>query len=609
MRVRSKKNNTYRSICNDCHNARQRQKYKPKKKDTLDKLKYRKKYSVLIDQFLAVDGQDEDDLSKYTIRSSKSPRWRCECGEIFEASVGNRTRSFDKTGVPSKCRICLGREVKTGVNSLADKYPFLIQEWDFSRNKLDPEEVYGGGHTKYHWKCNHGHTWKASIQHRISSEAGCPECNLDESAWEHGSYRCKICGYDSYNKTSLATHLSLSHDKMSLQFYEKVFILKEDIPLCKYKGCTNEPTYDAGKEQYREYCANHANEGRKITEQQFLQDVHKILKSQNQKIITNYENYETRRTPLEIECLDCGYKYRRTLETIQNNSGTCIRCRPKGVSLKEIELAKFIKSSTKHEVIQNDHSALQGRQELDIYIPDLKIAFEFNGLYWHSELYKDKDYHRRKTDECLELGIRLVHIWEDDWDSKRDIVKSMILHSLGKSDRIYGRKCEFVQIDTKERKKFFEENHLRGDVGSRHAFGLKYNGELIACMSFRKSIQYSQSHVIEIARFANKLNFCVIGGFSKILKHAIEGMDSQYSKIITYIDLDHGHSEDNVYSCNGFSYVKDTVLDYSYTDGFNRYSRWQFQATPDKSEKELTEEAGVYKIYGTGNKLYELILK
>jgi len=61
--------------------------------------------------------------------------------------------------------------------------------------------------------------------------------------------------------------------------------------------------------------------------------------------------------------------------------------------------------------------------ELDIYLPEYNVAIEFNGLYWHSELYKEKDYHLNKTLECKKKGVDLLHIFEDDWVFKQDIIK------------------------------------------------------------------------------------------------------------------------------------------------------------------------------------------
>jgi hypothetical protein len=99
----------------------------------------------------------------------------------------------------------------------------------------------------------------------------------------------------------------------------------------------------------------------------------------------------------------------------------CTSCNPikDGTSGLEVELLEFIKDNYNHEIITNSKNIINPL-ELDIYLPDTNLAFEFNGLYWHSEEYKDKKYHLNKTLKCNELGINLIHIWEDDWIYKKD---------------------------------------------------------------------------------------------------------------------------------------------------------------------------------------------
>ena len=66
-------------------------------------------------------------------------------------------------------------------------------------------------------------------------------------------------------------------------------------------------------------------------------------------------------------------------------------------------------------MIENDRELI-APYELDIVIPEIKLSIEFNGVYWHSCFYKDKNYHLIKTELCEKFGYRLIHIFEDEWN-------------------------------------------------------------------------------------------------------------------------------------------------------------------------------------------------
>ena len=113
--------------------------------------------------------------------------------------------------------------------------------------------------------------------------------------------------------------------------------------------------------------------------------------------------------------------------------------------------------------------------------------------------------------------------------------------------------------------------------------------------------------MIEIARFSSALNTNIVGGFGKLLKEVKKWSISQgYTGILTYADLRFGKGD--VYKINGFQLVGSTKSDYWYTDGKRRYNRFQYRAQPGKTEKQVAQEAGVYKIYGCGSNIYKLTL-
>ena len=293
-----------------------------------------------------------------------------------------------------------------------------------------------------------------------------------------------------------------------------------------------------------------------------------------------------------------------------NYSLRCPKCNPSQRSLAEDEISSFIKNEGFGIEVCN-RSILNGL-ELDIYLPELNVGFEYNGTYWHCSKYLDSHYHKVKTDLATENNIKLYHIWEHD---DNNIVKSLIKNKLGKIDnRYYARKLKIKEVDSTARKEFFNSNHLHGDVKSKISLGLYEDNQLITCISFR-----SHKEGIEIARFASKINSCCIGGFSRLLKHSIPILkEIGYNKIITYCDRDWTpRFYDSVYYKNGFSFVKNTGCSFNYTDGNKLYSRETFQKhklksrfphsySATKTANEILAENNIYSIYNSGNWKYEL---
>ena len=274
-------------------------------------------------------------------------------------------------------------------------------------------------------------------------------------------------------------------------------------------------------------------------------------------------------------------------------------------SNKEKELANFIKSLGV-PIIENDSSTVSNRNgrhfELDIYVPEKQVAYDFDGIYWHSTLFKDKKYHQRKTNYCQEDGIRLIHVFEDLWDNKKEIYKSIIKSSLNIYDRrIYARDCEFCKLSTKEYKDFLDNNHLFGAVNSTHRYGLKYNNELVQVVGFGKS--RFKDKEMELHRMCSLLNTQIVGGFSKLIKH------SNIKNFISYVDLATYNGQG--YVSLGFTVIGKTEPGYFYCKDGIRYNRLNFQKhkLKDKldiydnnlSESDNMLNNGYLKIYDAGN--------
>jgi hypothetical protein len=102
--------------------------------------------------------------------------------------------------------------------------------------------------------------------------------------------------------------------------------------------------------------------------------------------------------------------------------GTVIHPNSGYISLGEKELKDYISSLYKEDILFDDWSLLNN-YEIDIYIPNLEMGFEFNGIYWHSQKFKDKNYHLDKLKLANSKGIKLYYIWEDEWRDKQEEIK------------------------------------------------------------------------------------------------------------------------------------------------------------------------------------------
>jgi len=360
------------------------------------------------------------------------------------------------------------------------------------------------------------------------------------------------------------------------------------------------------------------------TNDQFIEAVKDLVGDE----YTFLEPYISTNTKLLVIHNKCKNKYYVTPNKFLNEKNRCIKCSMKE-SRSEKSVLKFIKKIYKGKIINNDRKIINP-YELDICLPKLKIAIEYCGLYWHSELYKSVNYHLNKLNLCKEKGIRLIQIFEDEWLNKKSIVKSKIKHILGLNrdlPKIYARKCYIKEIDSFKKNKFLNKYHIQGNDKSMINLGLftviNSKKKLVAVMTFCKSRKGIGSNSIkdsiyELSRFATKRKFNIIGGFSKLLSYFKKNY--QWNKIITYADL-RWSSLDNLYKANGLTLDHINKPNYWYiprTEAFNRYHRFNFRKNNLKklfpeiykdelTEKEIMLKAKYLRIYDCGTATYTLI--
>lgn len=298
------------------------------------------------------------------------------------------------------------------------------------------------------------------------------------------------------------------------------------------------------------------------------------------------------------------------------NSEPCLYFRSKG----EKEIEEFIKSFGINVEVCNK-KVLSGT-EIDLYLPEYKIGIEYNGLYWHSEKQgKNKNYHLDKTKKCLQVGIKLIHIFSDEWLLKKEIIKDRIRNVLLKNNnKIYARKCIITDLSKEEKKNFLEKNHLQGNDKSSIMIGLKQNDQIVSVITFgklRNSLGNKKKNddTYELYRFSS-LN--VIGAFNKLLKYFIKRYNPK--KIITYANRNWSPSNDFCFygRVGGFTLISITKPNYSYTKKYDkREHRFNYRKDilvqkgfdANKSESQIMMENGYDRIWDTGNLKYEMNFK
>lgn len=273
-------------------------------------------------------------------------------------------------------------------------------------------------------------------------------------------------------------------------------------------------------------------------------------------------------------------------------------CKDSNTSFLEKEISQFIQSIYKGKILENNRTIIAPK-ELDIYIPERKVAIEFNGLYWHSEAcIEDKEYHLKKTLACEEKGIRLLHIFEDDWIRKKEICKSIIASALGVyKEKIYAKDCTVKAIDIPSEKEFLNKNYIRGYKKSTYRFGLYYRNKLVQVISIG---YFPKNDKFEILCITPKLNTQIIGSLDKLLKT----ISNQTDITSLYALIDRTLFNSKEYENYGFEKIQENEPNYFYFRGLRKeYPKG------DLIKEQNLENEGFYRVYDCGSLEMKVTLK
>ena len=349
-------------------------------------------------------------------------------------------------------------------------------------------------------------------------------------------------------------------------------------------------------------------------------------------------------------CLRCGnaFKEADTSQAVSNaNSGrnVCPRCSetPLGVShtsMVELELSRLYPNFTEKAYRPEWMEGM----ELDLYDPVNRLAVEFHGIVWHSNLREGTRNERlcaRKADLCERNGVQLLQVYQTEWEQHRDIVLDRldsILHRC--NERRFARKLEIREMnDTKSRaelNRFMEANHIQGPAPSQWAVALFDGENMVAACTFKYGTGYASGGLAEgtgkyweLNRYATKLHTSVVGGISRCVK-AFARTHADVKNIVSFADRRWTCPSRSAYTSSGFVETARVEPNYLYTDLKSSHPLMNKQymrkssierrakANPegpeasvfswDKTETEMATELGFYKVYDAGKIRYEMKL-
>lgn len=363
-----------------------------------------------------------------------------------------------------------------------------------------------------------------------------------------------------------------------------------------------------GTESYMQ-SSEYREKTRKTHRENYWETFIKILHEKEIQPLFSREDYiSDNENSNNFYCVSCNTNF---ISTTMNPHYISCPCR-KHRSYFEDEIVNWLKSIDIKNIETNKKFYENGKlkYEIDIYLSDFNFGIDFNGLYWHSNLYKDKKYHKNKFEYFNNLNIVFIQIFENEWIFKQEIVQSIIKNKLGKNITIPARKCIIKEISQEESFDFLNLNHIQGGIYSKIRIGLYHNNELVCLGLFGKN-RFSKESCYEIIRFTNKRNISIIGGFNRILNYFEK--TNKLDKLISFVDL--RYFSGNSYLLNNFVLELKTQPNYFYfkikDPTLFLYNRIKFQKhklsklienfDDSLSEQENMKNNGYLWIYDAGN--------
>lgn len=353
--------------------------------------------------------------------SHKVVWWVCQEGHSFQKDVNEMNRN-------TVCGYCAGKVILSGYNDLATLRPDFLEFIDHKKNShVDFTVISPWTDVVLVGKCALGHEWTTSPD-RLSSGYRCPYC----------SGRKLLQGYND---------LAARHPELVPYWSDKNDVLPHEISYMngrkvwwkcdlghEWQAVVNDI---AGKKSWCSICGNHTiliGFNDLLT---YAPDIMKYWSDRNEKSPQEYAKGTSKTA--HFLCIETGEEYTKRVFDFMRiyPQCPCPSCLGDfGRSTGEKSVHNFVKSLG-YKTIANDRTIIRPL-ELDIVIPELNIAIEFNGMYWHSEEVIQQsrgmssyDFHKNKFDLAADAGYHLLFVWEDDWRFMQESLKQSLKSVLG----------------------------------------------------------------------------------------------------------------------------------------------------------------------------------
>lgn len=597
----------------------------------------------LMKQFHPDNDRDPDSL---TAGSSFRALWVCARGHTWRTAVCNRT------GQSTNCPYCTNRKVWPGFNDLATTHPEVAALWH-PDNPDGPDSRTATSHTKVRWRCGHGHEWTRAIFEVVQAKSRCQGCRSlgflhpelaselvrpEDAAVSAGSnkrveWRCGEghtwktpvasrtlqgtgCPYCVGKRATADNRIAGTHPHLVSQTAEDISAEPPSSVRRVVWNCASGHSWEASISSRAKqgsgcpYCSGR----RPVPGVSDLATVSPSLTEQwSDSNLRNPEQVSAGSDFIaEWVCPDHG-TWDASVKNRALRGQQCPQCaeNSRGSRL-ESEVVDYVGSVYGGRLFRG-YRGIPGVHEVDAYLPDLQLAVEVNGVYWHSEAgSRMRLDHRNKRRALDAAGVRLIVVWEDDWRDRPEVVRRFLDNQLGvdSSVPVGARKCTVDEsVPRWESDRLLEGHHLQGPTRSRYRVGLRYGGELVAVATATV-----RGGVLSLERFATSRR--VPGGFTRLLSR-LRGVarEEGCSRIVTFADL--AVSDGGLYRKSGFVAVEELAPDYSYLVDARRKHKFGYRLerfrrdpelvyAPGLSESQLAALNGLHRVWDYGKVRWEL---